>query len=491
MNRLSTLLALCALLPLLLFSSCTPSASSYSVSEADSLYIRGLGFEERQQPDSAFLCYQEAIRLLEGSKENERLVELLIKSGEIVHHNRDYLSAKEIYRNAISHAANITDKSLLSKSYRRYGKVCGFMKQYDSTLLYYKEAEKLLPLVCKKEQADIFNNLSALYLQLHNLTKALDYNTRALAYPTDSATRYSNLLSRGRIYADSCLYDSAKFYCHQVAQSHDVVFKVSAYYVMHCLIEKLGIEDTDNYSGLCIYWKDSLNRTDHRVEFLRTKHAYDLQQTKALHQKETSHNRKVFVFLLVICCGVMLFLLHWRKKVSEKSKATALKEEAKRHAQALSMKEADMQDLQTKIESLEASTQKEAEIQASALHQKGNEAAHTITRHKAYKDGRQKLTLAIRKSGHSFNLSDRKALLRAISTAFESYIADLKAISMFKSEDDYLFCCILYLDFTPKELQQLYHVEDNTIRMRRRRLKTKMEASIIGKELAKLLFPAK
>ena len=476
------------------------SSTDY-LSEVDKLVNKGKLYENMNRPDSAYIYYQEAISLLQHHEANEKLIDLYCTIGEILYKHGDYEYAKMEYRKAISHACFTDNKSLLSKFYRMLGKVYGFQKQFDSTLHYYQLAHCLWKQVSQQERADIMNNLSAIYLRMGKLDSALHYNTMALEFNVEKNLRGYDWYARAQIFERYERLDSTVFYLKQLIEDGDAKFKTLGYYHLMNISSQLNDVDSVSYLRNYIYWKDSLDRIDQTVNVANSKLLVEKKRMDKYYQMEKEKYILFFSGLTALTGIIIWFAMSYRKKIIQEEmfllKENLLKKEKSLHEmenqifnlqQSNKEKDDELHDLQTAYDKNKHALQKDAEILSLNLHKKGEIISKRLMRLRKFKDCRKRLELAVKDTHHPFTSKDADELFACIFAEFGSYIMDLKYFSLFKKEDDYIYTCTFYIDFSPKEYQLLYHVEDNSIRMKRRRLKEKMEGSIIGNELAKLLF---
>lgn len=275
------------------------------------MYQRGLNCEERHRSDSAFLYYQQAVVLLERGKEDEheRLLRLYHKMGRIMlKHGLDEEAFKYM-RRALTHAFHTDNVVEQSKAYREVAGIYGYQGKYDSSMVYYRRAQKLLPRVTIEERSNLYNNLARIYLFKKDLDSALLYNGLAITSFVDSQSLYSDYYTRARIYETIGLNDSARHYYQLAVLTDDLYLKVGTYKRLSRMATSIGWADSSFYTHMLVYWDDSLNWTKKTVEVGRFN--FDLRLG------ETRHSYHVFIgFILFFVLSVIgtFGAVIWRRK---------------------------------------------------------------------------------------------------------------------------------------------------------------------------------
>ena len=163
--------------------------------------------------------FQQVIKEATNKKNDSLSFHAFIKVGLINHYFDNTEIAKENYRRAIaikSRLPNIRD-SFLFKPYLFLGGILYDEHEFDSALIYFQKAEKILNnyLTPLEESQRLYNKLGAIYYETGNYNLARTYFEKALSVLQPSQPSYRSLMINYKINIASILvklqrYDEAK-----------------------------------------------------------------------------------------------------------------------------------------------------------------------------------------------------------------------------------------------------------------------------------------
>ena len=163
--------------------------------------------------------FQQVIKEATNKKNDSLSFHAFIKVGLINHYFDNTEIAKENYRRAIaikSRLPNIRD-SFLFKPYLFLGGILYDEHEFDSALIYFQKAEKILNnyLTPLEESQRLYNKLGAIYYETGNYNLARTYFEKALSVLQPSQPSYRSLMINYKINIASILvklqrYNEAK-----------------------------------------------------------------------------------------------------------------------------------------------------------------------------------------------------------------------------------------------------------------------------------------
>lgn len=496
---------------------------------ADSLYNKGVMYEKKNHPDSAFICYKQAINLLENSKEYERLIRLYSSSGEILSMHEYYADAIEKHKKALSLAEKSEDTTLLSQSYCDLGRVYRYIGQYDTVSYYYSLAQSMFAFVSYEEKSAVYNDMADVYLYLEQYDSALYYNEKAIETFTNEEALYHNYSCRGDILEKIQQYDSAKYYHKLALQSSDIYLKADDSRALTRITTYLGEADSAYYAKELILWSDSLNCSKKTVGIGNSNYKFKLE--KVLREK---FFQDLYISLFILIAGGA-FALNLYKKVrqllqKQKNGYEAAREKERQNTQEafkilnrkqdeltlkekqLSVKEKELIiETQAELTAMKAyyqqenenlkhqrekySTEQEAVDRkineyVNATDKKAEEGIQGISKKIDYHQLKTKLANASENNRSTFSLKEKEQLYNYLKIYFNGYLYDLQHL-YFLTEEESLFCVFAKLNFSPKQYKELLNLSESAIRMRRKKIKDTLRQQVYGERLLELIFEKK
>lgn len=449
---------------LLLLSACHTDRKDVAIT----LYQEGKRMEVAGRPDSAVYRYRKAITLLDGLEYDEWSGRIQNDLGNVLLDYALYDRARDAYRQASLHCAYLTDKTLLSASYRGLGKSYYLQENYPKALEYFLRAFRLpADQVNDEERSSVYNNLSNVYLQLKDYRKALRYNRQAIHFTRDSLKIYRNYSVRGKLFTLIQQYDSAYYYLLQGSRSGNARIRSSCFYKLSEMPGQAGMSDSMRYQYLtkAQILSDSIEDTRKIALITEAEYSHVLMQLK---DEENSKLLRV-VLLFAGLCVILGGYGGWRYK---RKVSLHRKQMAELYSQ---------NEVKSAVRAQE-NTNREKQIIA-IISGIGRSCVGKFVKNTYYKELRSKLEA----EACCFTYAEQEELQKIICKEFEQYIQQLSVIINL-SANDALLCCLSVLGFTTKECAVCRGVSPETIRSQRTRIKKKTPKTFLDNGVFQTIF---
>lgn len=449
---------------LLLLSACHTDRKDVAIT----LYQEGKRMEVAGRPDSAVYRYRKAITLLDGLEYDEWSSRIQNDLGNVLLDYALYDRARDAYQQALQHSIYITDKTLLSASYRGLGKSYYLQEDYPKALEYFLRAFRLPDDQVKdEERSSVYNNLSNVYLQLKDYHKALCYNQQAIRLTRDSLKIYRNYSVRGKLFTLVQQYDSAYYYLLQASRSNNARIQSSCFYKLSEIPVQAGMPDSMRYQYLTKAQSLSDSIEDTRKIALITEAEY----SHVLMQLKDEENSKLLCLVLLFA-GLCIILGGYGAGRYKRKVSLHRKQMAELYSQHEVKSEARAQE----------NTNREKQI-IGIISGIGRSCVGKFVGNAYYKELRGKL----QQEACCFTYTEQEKLQKIISKEFEQYIQQLSVIINL-SANDALLCCLSVLGFTTKECAVCRGVSPETIRSQRTRIKKKTPKTFLDNGLFQAIF---
>ncbi len=128
------------------------------------------------KPDSALVCYNNALQLATGSKFKKFEAESLLKIGQYYNYVEEPKNSLEFHLKAINIYQSLNNKRGVADCYSSIGFSFQYLNALDKSIEYYLKALAIYKdLNYKLGIGDVYNGLGNIYYDQKNYTKAIDY----------------------------------------------------------------------------------------------------------------------------------------------------------------------------------------------------------------------------------------------------------------------------------------------------------------------------
>ncbi len=421
-------------------------------------FVQGIKQEQKNQYDSALVCYLTAIEKLDTLDKNNfsTLGRYYNQTATLLFKSQLLDESEQMYKKAETLNSKLSDKSQLAQTYRGLWK-CHYVKKQgssDSTLL---KTVPLIPYI--KDKEELFktkNTLSYYYLSQGKHNLALKYNTEIFGLLTDSVAHFKTCLVRSNIFMAIGNKDSSLFYAKEAMRSPYIFTRASACNNLFVLTKNniwMSLEKTLN---------DSIEAMTKPSEISST---FYKQQIKNFNKNYASSIHKYTIItvtsiLLAASSFFILALLLVRRRNSDGKRESPSQDKAVSSAEN---RDIELQrDIVSKI--LVATTKSREKIMKT----------NTIDQIKSIIEGGEQFLSTLH----------RQELFNAIDQYF--ILPRNQLCGYFSlSKEEYYFYCLSAMGMNTKECAACRGVSNSAIRVLRKRVNDKIRRIITNDTLFK------
>lgn len=450
---------------LLVVIFCALHACTAEKTDSHALFEQGKAYEQLNLPDSALLCYREALQQAITETDTSHICQLLNATGQLFYNHLVYDKAIKTFYKQLEYARLLTDKSHASEALRGIGR-CHYVRQeYEQALKWFLQAESLIPSISdSEERSSVYNNLANAYIETGHYEKALACCNQALRLTTDSAKIYRDFSVKARSFTLLQQHDSALYYLRIAANSNNPRTQASVYFKLASLPNISGISDSLKY----VYLKkgqllsDSIESNNQPVQLTES---YVLASMEELEGKSRYRLLWTGALVLVILGITVTFIYrHYQHRLRV-------------HRHKIDHLMAANQELKTEME-------RNQEINQLGLLRN---TCETCQRHFCQTPAYQELKKNLQEDGFQLSYKAQDLLQTRLQEAYAPFIT-LLVQSVSLSSNDLTLCCLVLSHFNTKECAACRGVSNETIRSQKTRIKRKLQESPLGDELFRLIF---
>lgn len=410
------------------------------VQEATLLLDQGKGQEERGALDSAIISYKQAIELLEQTKNSEVQGDVYNQIGDLYLNHSLYSNAYEMFRKSLEYNSVLIDKTQTSYSFRGMGKSYAYRDKIDSALNYYLQAYKLIPQIKdSNEIANIYNNLSNIFLEQKHIARALQYINTALLFYNDSINIYRSYFIKANIFIEDYKYDSALIYLKKSVHSKNIYTKAGCYFQLSELAKRSGDNNYMIYMEKYHALNDSIELLSKGVNIISAEAQYIITQ-----QSQISMLWIICILLISFCCFYFSFY-YYKKKINKTKKQ-------------LRENEVSIQEVQTQLHIILKNIQETGEI-----------CKVKFMKSKEYSELKKKM-----REDMLFRYSEQEKFSAILLNYFAPYINCLSSVVIMTS-DNYYLCCLFLIGFDTKQCAKFRNITENGLRTQKGRICQKIK----------------
>ena len=221
-----------------------------------------IGYEyEYQNPDTALIIYQKALKLAQKSKKQKLIAKSYYFIGFVYYHISDYEKTLEYWFKSLKINKELEDKDGIGEILGFIGLVYEKKGNYDKALNYFLQALKTYEDLGDKDGIAInLERIGGVYQNQSNYDKSLKYYLEALKIYKDLGDKYGmaiNLGSIGGVYATQSDYVKALKYFFEVLK----IYKdLGDKYGMAKILGNIGViyRNQNNYTEALKYYLQAL-----------------------------------------------------------------------------------------------------------------------------------------------------------------------------------------------------------------------------------------
>lgn len=448
-------------------------------------------YARQQNADSAIIFYQDAIDRFPYFSNDSLKGHIYNRLGRFYTNNSLYQDAQRLFRAAWSFNQKLEDKTLASRSLRGIGKNFAFLSQSDSALAYMQKALSLADEIQDKEEtSSLHNNLSGIYIDLHDYDKALYHNHISTQTSNDSNNIYRNYLIKAKIYRMKGQTDSALTYFHRALQSQDLYTQTATYMALARLAKEQNWSNYNEWLEQYYQLKDSINHSESPVRITAT--SKELEKINIHHAGEKRLYWITILFLALLPLGVYLLIKLQRARLR-----TSEMDKQLRHSSAtIEQLHEQLTALQAQLE--QAQRQQETQQEQQAIHDRLHTMQQTITEN-LIQTGKsclnkfrksttyENLRKQLNEQNGILSLEKQARFQQLVLKDFKFFVQYLQTFTPLSQEDNYL-CCLSLAGFNTKECACCRGVSSEAIRSQKNRIKEKLGKSLGQDQLFKHLF---
>lgn len=282
--------------------------------------------------------------------------------GRVYSDLQDALQAQEYYLKALEIGKNSKEYKLLIRISSNLGTLYAYQDIYDMALPLYKQALHYTFLEQKQDSLNIsyiLRNIARTYTQTHQPDSAISYYQKAIAYSTPSnvsslfvdlgnlhfnkgeykdAEKYLNKavatvvnkitidhinLSKGKLYSELQMFDSAKICLMKSTQSSYLYTKAGSFQrLAKVALKENNLKDFAKYTLEYEQLRDSITNRSHFENIRLTQSMFNYQQInkeKIKFEKEATDRlilvyQIVILFVIILAVGIYIYKREQNKK---------------------------------------------------------------------------------------------------------------------------------------------------------------------------------
>ncbi len=318
---------------------------AYITHTSDSIILKVLHYyEDKQDKKHLPEAYYYAGSVYRDLEDAPQALDYFIEATKVLNEHTDYKLASLIYtqigtlylyQNVYDKALNVFDKayhySTLAKDsasmvydLRDFGRTFSTLKQQDSALYYYKEADKLAEKISNEDLRSMVNGeLSAYYTELGMYQEA--YKSLQIALKTiDSVDLASHYCSVARYYFHTNQLDSATHYYSRLFNTNKYPYKAEYYQGLGDIARLKGqYKEALLFFDSCSIYLDSMESTKQTESIHKINALYNYQlREEENHQLQAQTQRQkkyisIFIFTTIIMATFFFAYRQIRKRKEE------------------------------------------------------------------------------------------------------------------------------------------------------------------------------
>jgi len=209
-------------------------------------------------------------------------------------------------------------------AYRNIGKIYLFANEIDSTthyidntIHYYDQALVLANTINHNPvQTSILNDLGSIYEKIGKYDEAIQ--ALQLSISNKERDNHHSYLSLGTIYKKKNMVDSAYYYFHLAKNSTNLYTQAGVYLRLYTLEkERANYKQALNYKETHQSIRDSIDRDQKRIDFLKTIHQYEQEELKKGLELKSAQERIIYLILIIVLLISLIisFLIYSKKRL--------------------------------------------------------------------------------------------------------------------------------------------------------------------------------
>lgn len=454
-------------------------------------------FRDMNEKKKALAYFQKAA-IAAKNDENSRLSFLIYHHlGKLLQNQEPYEEGIQKLKKALGNAESRKDTSDIIYDLKDVGWSYVWKGDYKESRIYFEKGIKLAQTVQNNSMLSLlYHHLGMSFRMDNQLSKALLYTDKSLAYETDSINMLPTLSIKGDLFIKLNQLDSAKYYLEISKNDRDFYAIANYHNDMSNLEEKLGNyrKALEHRNAYCTYI-DSIEHSERDQNLMDLQKKYNYSQVEndnhQLKIKNQTHKiiTLIIVIALIISISIFFFLYNKVKNRKEniiRAKDTLLEQNVRQLQQRTNELLLSRQELQEKENNLRAYILKEKELQKD-ISGKENELQHYMQqqqelRDKIFKTNEviQKIeTIRIMDICKKINSKDELVLskqefdnmISAININFKNFAERLSKEYPLLTKGDIYICCLLKLKVPTQDILFLVGINESTLKKRKYRIK--------------------
>jgi tetratricopeptide (TPR) repeat protein len=296
----------------------------------------GSVYDYKSMPDSANLCYLQALKIFEKINDKSGLAAVYQNLGVLYYFQEDFQKALANYNKALVLRRETREDKYISKLYNNMGAAFRRIKKFDSAIFYYEKALEL-----KLKQKDLqaiaatYQNIAVVYQYKKDFKTALDYLNKAIALNSSTKSFYdlcTNNIAMADLYESMGDFKKAREYVKTgieyglKADNADLLFNA---YELLWILDTLNndykaavrdINETKKYRNK-IFTREKTNAVN-KMQIVYETEKKDLE-ISALNEENEIKSREE-IMLVVVLASITLLLITLLVFYAKKRKDNAL-----------------------------------------------------------------------------------------------------------------------------------------------------------------------
>lgn len=298
-------------------------------------YCMGRVYTDMREAILAQECYLKALELGADSKDYSLLIKIHNNLGTLYAYQDINERALPMYKKVLQYLKLKPDSANTSFALRNIARIFSQIQQTDSAILYYKQALIYsTPLI----KSSILLDMGNLFFDKKDYIEAEKYIDETLASTNNEKILLPTYLSKGCVFIERNLLDSAKLYLTQSLQSSNIYTKATSFRSLaQVALKENKLKDYVVYTEQHELLHDSITAYSHFENIRMTESMFNYQRItkeKNKFEKEAAErlilNYQVIIFsTLILLIGIIVY----KRERDKKKRLLDLKEQQYKRSQ--------------------------------------------------------------------------------------------------------------------------------------------------------------
>lgn len=452
------------------------SRSGDSAYAERALYCKAHMERRLHRYSDAMQSFLQALLFLQGSGNDEQLYRVNTWLGVVCLNQEEFAGKVRYSKEALKAALRMGNNFYKNLALCDLSTGYLFKAEHDSALYYAQAAYKAAVTDSLPQQlCYIYTNLGAVYKELGEYDKSLDYINRAIARrpPKDSIAIRGLYSLKLDLFGRMGQYDSAYRYYQKAVVSPSLATQADACDYMSQAYYRMG-RPADAYPLLLRYTKlaDSVRKQRHTEEAIALQELYRHEQLSVenLYWRSRAAERKNHTYLMTILSILLLWVASGVYFIYRRNRRRLIAQQQQLACQQEELdiqREASSENLRRMVE-LE---RKEARLKETFFRRLSHRVVQEIEK------------------GGNIILTDEDwdDIVQNADIIFDGFTRRLQEKYPSLNKDDLRYCCMVKMQLSQSEMSQIMHLEKDSVKKRLKRIRIEKMGAGSGITLEELL----